>query len=339
VVIAAAWLLLAVAPAEARSKTDVVVVDTGDSITCEIKKLERGLLKVSTDYMSTVYIEWQHVEQLSSTQAFQLEMEDGQRYFGPIEPASQARKMTIPTATDTVTLDHPDVVRITAIDEKFADRMTGSIDLGVTAKNAQSERSFTLGATARYRSRKYLLKGDLDSDYSRRDDVSTIERYDVSAEYQRFRKNRWFVVGYTQLESNSELDLDLRAMLGGGGGRYLVQSNRSLFAVTAGLAANREIYSSVEDDSEETNLEGVLRADYQLFTFSDLSTDFTISLAILPGITDWGRVRTNFGSNLSKELINDFYISFNLTATYDTRPPTEGEKGDWTTWVSLGYSF
>ena len=42
---------------EAREKTDVVILKNGDRITGEIKKLDRGKLKLKTDDMSTVYIE------------------------------------------------------------------------------------------------------------------------------------------------------------------------------------------------------------------------------------------------------------------------------------------
>jgi len=341
VFIGAGCVLLAVAPAHARAKTDVVVVDTGDSITCEIKKLERGMLEVKTDYMSTVYIEWQHVEHVTSTQFFQFEMEDGRRYYGPISTATEARTMKIPTTADTVTLEHPEVVRITPIEKKFADRTKGSIDLGVNARKAHSERSYTLGAKASYRTRKFLLNSSLDSAYSDRSDVEdATNRTDLLFLYQRFRKNRWFVAGFSQYESNNELDLDLRLQLGGGGGRYLVQTNRSVFSVIAGLAANHEVYSTVDDDSRKFNLEGMLTAQYKLFTFGDHKTDFTINLAILPGITQWGRIRTNFGTTLRKELIKDFYISFNLAATYDSEPPTlKTEKEDWNTWASVGYSF
>jgi hypothetical protein len=338
--IAAGCALLFVAPAHARAKTDVVTVDTGDSITCEIKSLERGLLKVSTDYMSTVYIEWRHVEQLSSTHPFQLEIEDGRRYFGPISAATEARKITISTATDTVTLDHPDVVRITAIEKKFSDRIDGSIDIGVNAKKANSERGYTIGARTNYRSQKFLFKASLDSSYSDRTDAEFSERNDLEFQYQRFRKNRWFVTGYSQFETNNELDLDLRAMVGGGVGRYLIQTNRTLFSLVGGLATNRELYSTVMDDSDKINLEGVFAGSFQLFTFGDRETDLTVTLSLLPGITDWGRIRSNFGANLRKELIKDFYISFNFTATYDSDPPTEGaKKEDWNTWASVGYSF
>ena len=49
-------LALLAVPAWAQ-KTDVVTLVNGDTLTCEIKLLERGRLQVSTDHMGTVNIE------------------------------------------------------------------------------------------------------------------------------------------------------------------------------------------------------------------------------------------------------------------------------------------
>ncbi|MFQ5936542.1 MAG: hypothetical protein ACE5LB_09050 [Acidiferrobacterales bacterium] len=41
------------------AKTDKVELMNGDVITCEIKSLQRGVLRVSTDSMGTLDIEWE----------------------------------------------------------------------------------------------------------------------------------------------------------------------------------------------------------------------------------------------------------------------------------------
>ena len=42
-------------------KTDIVTLVNGDTLTCEIKLLDRGRLQVSTDHLGTVNIEWDKV--------------------------------------------------------------------------------------------------------------------------------------------------------------------------------------------------------------------------------------------------------------------------------------
>ena len=59
------------APAWARPKTDVVVLDNGDRVSCEIKKLQRGKLTISTDASGTITLKWSHVVGLQSTFLYQ----------------------------------------------------------------------------------------------------------------------------------------------------------------------------------------------------------------------------------------------------------------------------
>ena len=54
------------APARADPKTDIVVLKNGNTITCEIKRLSRGKLRVKTDDMGTVDIEWDKIESVTA---------------------------------------------------------------------------------------------------------------------------------------------------------------------------------------------------------------------------------------------------------------------------------
>ena len=46
--------------------------------------LERGRLKVSTDSMSTVYIEWKDIQRITSKELYVIEMQDGSRLQGTL---------------------------------------------------------------------------------------------------------------------------------------------------------------------------------------------------------------------------------------------------------------
>jgi hypothetical protein len=328
--------------AGARPKIDVLVMDNGDRITCEIKQLNRNLLEVGTDYMKTVKIEWDQVQTVTSTQLFEVEDRDGTKYYGIIAADADTRALLVVSGMVATALEYQDVVRIAAINEKFLDRIKGAFDLGVTMKRANSEFGYNLGARATYRSRKFVFRSTLDSSTSHRSDVEDTSRNDLQFAYQRFLRSKWFAIGNTQFESNSELDLDLRTSIGGGIGRHMIQTNRSLLSLTAGLVGNREWYALAPEP--ENNLEAAIGASYQLFIFGDRETDLTVDLALLPSLTTWGRVRTNFGTSLRHELITDFYISFNGSATYDSQPPADKKAldpvtTDWSLWMSFGYTF
>jgi hypothetical protein len=336
--VALSVVLAAVASsASARDKLDVVVLDNGDRVTCEIKTLERSVLEVKTDAMGTVSIEWEHVERVTSPQLFQVEDLRGRKFHGSLGDTAEIHSLKVVGLEPTQTLSHDDVVRIAAIDEVWTDRIKGSIDLGLDAKKASHETSYSLGASSSYCTRTFLAELNLQSSITSLTDVPTIQYNDLAFQLNHFRKSRWFSVGHTRFQTSSEQALDLRASLGGGVGKYVLQTNRSLSSVIGGLIATREWYAA--EPEPQDNLEAMISGDFEFFQFSPRKTDFTIDLALYPSLTTSGRVRGYLGSSLRWELIRDFYFSLNLSVDYDSEPPASAETSDWRFWTSLGYSF
>ena len=68
-------------PLAAAPKTDVVILKNGDHITGEVKSLEYNQLKLSTEHMGTIYIEWDKIASIKSNQYLLLERTDGKRYL------------------------------------------------------------------------------------------------------------------------------------------------------------------------------------------------------------------------------------------------------------------
>ena len=68
----------------AQRKTDVVTLYNGDRITGEIKGLLGGILKLSTDAMGTLNIEWQEVSHLESDYYYEVRLSKGTRHFGSV---------------------------------------------------------------------------------------------------------------------------------------------------------------------------------------------------------------------------------------------------------------
>ena len=65
-------------PALAREKSDLLVMKNGDRITCQVKNLDAGVLKVDLDYVDgTVSIDWLKVARLESKFLFLVQLQDG----------------------------------------------------------------------------------------------------------------------------------------------------------------------------------------------------------------------------------------------------------------------
>ncbi len=79
-------LLSLASPLFARDKTDVLVMNNGDRMTCEIKGLDSGVLYVSFDYIDgTTSVDWSKVARLESTQCLLLKQKTVRHMREPSE--------------------------------------------------------------------------------------------------------------------------------------------------------------------------------------------------------------------------------------------------------------
>jgi hypothetical protein len=321
----------------ARPKTDVIVLRNGDRITCEIKKLSRGLLQVSTDDMGTVSIEWLKVAAVTSPAAFEVETSIGYRYYGSLAPEAPGRLAVVSGENRTV-LEQPDIVRIATIEALFLDRLYGNIGAGGSYTQssgvAQASVNFLLGS----RRPAFEWQTTFDGTVTVQQSEPDTGRFTAKGGYTRLLSNRWLVPGTLTVEQNKDLGFDLRTTIALGVGRSVVQSNRTRLRLGVALAGNQEI---PVDAPSVTNIELVIPFDYEFFTYDYPKTDLTVTLTGFPSLSDLGRFRFNSDLTLSRELFtSDFYVSATLYDDYDSRPPSaEASKNDVGLTFSLGWKF
>ena len=331
--------LLWAAPQAFAEKTDIVELVNGDSITCEIQNLERGRLEVKTDSFGTVFIEWKDIVRVTSRQFFVVELQNGNRYEGSlVRPEDEGELMLVKPGEQQVFAMN-DVVRIDLLvlaDERI-ERWDGSVSLGFDAAKANNNVSLSASFDARQRGEDFVLSFN-GSVYSRsQDDLEDSLRANLGGIYRGLLEERWFWAVLGGLERNDELGIDLRSQLGGGYGRFLVQNNRSLWSVLAGVTIVNE--QRAGDESAENNIEGLLNTEYEYFTYDTPKTTFKVGLSLFPGITESGRIRAETNLGLRRELIEDLFLDISFYGSYDNEPPEEGEKSDYGVVTSLGYSF
>src|SRR5688572_19425042 len=107
------WSLLAVAPpVAAADKVDVITFKNGDRVTCEIKRLDRGTLEISTDPLGTVTVHWGEVTAVASPREFDVQVSSGVQYYGALRPAAPGQVIVWAVGLDE-TLALSDIVRLT----------------------------------------------------------------------------------------------------------------------------------------------------------------------------------------------------------------------------------
>jgi len=312
----AAGVLAAAGPALA-ADTDIVVLKNGDRFHGEIKGMEYGRLQLLTTTMSTVYVEWDKVAGLVSPNFFELELMDGTRYYGSLEPAD-AGTLAVALEGQTNALDVWQVVRIRRIKSSFWDRIDGSISLGANYTRSSEIGQGSLSASLRTRRPAFELSTDFSTTITVQPDQPDQSRTAFGVSYLRLMRNRWFVPAVGKLERNTDLGLDLRSSVGGGMGRYVLQTNRSVLSAAGGLLLNRE--NPVEGDTT-TNVEAFVATTYEFFTYDTPKTSIDTTFALFPSLNVSGRYRTDFSLTLSREIVKNFTVGVTAYDSYDNKPP------------------
>jgi hypothetical protein len=339
----ALWLLALAAvsaPVAAAPKTDVVVLKNGDHLTGEVKSLQYNQVKFSTEHMGTVYIEWDKIASIKSDQYLLLESTDGTRYYGQLQPGAVDSQLSLQRkqGEPPQMLEMGTIVRAQPIEGgDVIDRLDGYVSAGLDLAKANSRNSvdFAGGLSSRTRIRQW----ELDGSANLTDDSSgaTSERYQLQFDYRQFLRNRAFYLGFGGLERNTELDLNLRTMAGGGLGRYVMQNDHIEWVAGVGLAYSHENYSGGQ---RVDSLEGVLTTSFRMFRYDFPETDIAATIALLPSLTQSGRFRTEGDLRAKYEFIDDLYFEVKLYGSYDSEPPlADSEQSDYGLTTSLGYSF
>jgi hypothetical protein len=324
----------------AAPKTDVVVLINGDRVTGEVKSLEYNQLKLSTDHLGTIYIEWDKIASLQSSQYLLLERTDGTRYYGQLVESDGDSMLQVARSVDepAVAVDMAVVVRAQPIEGgDLIDRLDGYISAGLDAAKANNRSSIDIagGLSARTREREWAVDGSVNLTDDSAGDSS--ERYQLQGDYRQFFRVSDFYLGFVGFERNTELDLNLRTTAGGGYGRYFVQNNHAEWVGGMGLAYSHENYLGGETVD---SVEGVITTSFKVFRYDFPETDIGGSLTLLPSLTQSGRYRAEGDLRAKYEFVDDLYFELKVYGSYDSEPPlADSEQSDYGVTTSLGYSF
>lgn len=333
-VVAMMWLVMAVA-AFGAPKIDLVSIEKGDRLLCEIKGLDRGRLKISTDALDTVTVYWDRIETVVSPRVYEVEADDGSRYFGALSGAV-SRRLIVGAGATVVDIDMGHVIRITPLEASFWQRLDGNVDLGFSFNKADLETRWTLNGQADYRSRNYEGTATLASQLTLREDTDKLSRNTLSLAGRRLFRRRWFGVVVGQAQENQELGLELRTVAGGGLGRYIVQSNSTTLQLFSGVVYTRELFSDVP---KRNSPEALVGTSWDWFSARNNDIDMSTTAVSYFNVGGDARTRFELQSALRFEFLKDFYFSVNGYTSYDSRPPENQASSDVGLSIALGWKF
>ena len=305
-------------------KTDIIYLKNGDRITGEIKELLFGEVRVETDTIGDIQVNWSKIRGIQSDKSIRVETVDGMRYFGSISKVDED-SLIVDGASGPQVLDLKSIIHIQPIkqDQGFWEGLDKNLRVGFSFTRASDIMRWNVAAGLRHKALRYQTDLTFESFVTNNGGGADSRRANLTASYYRFRGNRNFWYGSGSVQQNDELGIDLRFLLSGGLGRFFVQSQRHELVGAVGIAANRENSTGdmTSSSTTDTQMEGVLQVDWTYFKLNTPKSRIKTRLQYYPGITDTGRTRANFNVTLSQEIFKDLNWNLEFYSSFDSKPP------------------
>ncbi len=334
------FVLAGAARVEARPKTDTIWTDKGDRVVCEILELKQGQLRVGTNDMGTLTIDWLHIVSLRSNYFFRVEPRSGRRYFGSLLLDSAETILQVRRYTDTLRFRRWDVVAITPIETGFWSRLDGSFALGFSYTKASRVAQLTLNWNNRYTMESDLVDLKANAIATSKDDSSDVLRNeDFSLAYYHLFGKRLNASLSGAYQRNDELGLKRRTIAALTGGVSPIKTNLHTLMFSLGAALNAELGTSDSSVATES-VEGVVKLNYSLYKYDSPKSNIAVTLAYFPSLTENDRHRLDFNTTFSHELVSDFFLNLSYYTNLDTKPATQdASTSDFGVVTSFSWSY
>ena len=329
-------------PAQARPSTDVIRFKNGDKWTCEIKKLDHGYLYVGLDYVDgTVSVDWGKIESIESSQLFVVTDSDGVVHEGTISSSAtgkdQITSLTVERGEVRSAISASRVSSIQQTEQRFWNDFHGGVSAGFNFTKSNSQTQYNLNANLNYVKRYWLASSQLQSSFSGSVSAPSDLHNDLNTYAMRTLNARnYVVIALSDFLKSDEQQLSLRAILGGGGGKILKNTETSRILLVGGAVWTHEVYET-SGTPTFNSADAMAGAILEYFRFK--TTNLNLTAFAYPGLSDIGRIRVDTKAAIKYELIKNLYLNFSVYLNYDSSPPRPTNKSDYGSSASLGWSF
>jgi hypothetical protein len=337
--------LFVAAPLWGRKSIDVIVMKNGDHFTCEIKRLQEGVLYTSLDYVDgTISVEWSKVARVESSQLFLVHTQGGSVYTGslktPQTPADEPVKIEIvEVPAKELVLPQSEIVRMEQISENFWQRFSISINSGTIFSKANKNTQYNFGSQVRYRRERWSAEANFTSALSSSQGATTSTRNQLSLQGEHLlRWDNWFYSGVGSFLQSTQQAIRLQTTTGGGIGRYLKNTDRARISLSGGLAWQGTNYeASLSQRGTESVVAGIIVGDVRVFMFK--KTNLDVKANLLPALSQQGRVHFNTNVTYAIQIIRNLWWNFQFYGNWDNRPPANFSGSDYGASSGITWTF
>lgn len=318
-------------------KTDTVHLFNGDKVVGEMKDLKLGLLRVKTDYMASVYIEWDQISTVRTDKRWYVRLRSGAYFDGYLHASPRLDHLYVITNGDSIHVNLIDITTLYRLNKGIWPRTDGNLNAGYNYQKNNGLSQLTLSGTATYRGDHSNVSFSFNSITTVQTEVDDNRKQDINLSWERNLWGRWTSVFGVGAETNTELDLDLRLRANAGLGNYVLLSVHASNLLGGGIQGNRE---QSGNGSASDNFELFLGDRFRFKTYRFPKAEVTIDAAGYYGLTIRDRWRFTTNVALRYEVVRDLQIGLEFYEQYDSQPLDGGSAlNDWRVATTIGYVF
>ena len=318
------------------AQTDTLITTNKETITGEIKQMDRGVLTIETDYSDSDFlIEWNKVSSIQSKNHFIVSLTTGERIVGTLNGTSDA--FLIEDENKIYKKDRESIVSIESLDDTFLGRLSASLGVGFNLTKANNLRQFNMRSSLGYFAQNWKADASFDVVYSEQDSTAQTKRIDGKVSYNYFLLSDWYISASSDFLHNEEQKLKLRTTPKIGFGNYIIHTNSVYLSISSGVSGNFEEYTDPTLDGRNSS-EIFFSAELNMFDFGDLSL-LTNTIAY-KNLNEGDRLRNDFKLDLKYDVLGtDFYIKLGYTLNYDSQPIEGAQTTDYVIQTTFGWDL
>ncbi|MDX1776274.1 MAG: DUF481 domain-containing protein [Desulfobulbales bacterium] len=314
---------------------DEVILDNGDRLTGKIIEIRDGVMILDTSHSGTINVQFEAVRQISSSEAVELHLADGEILKGKITTTT-GNQVAVDEGPgrEAVTVGLDNIVALNPPPKEPA-TWKGNVSVGGSWQDGNSDTmNVSAGALAVRRTDNDRFLINFLYNKTEDDGRRTAENTWGQLKYDYFLSPKWYLYLNVDMLSDEFQDINFRTSVGPGFGYQIWdEANRSL-ALEAGISYTNEDRDLGEDNDWISARIGI-NFLYKLFD----RIIFTDQFVIYPNLDDTGEytlrneaaISTDIGANWSLKLSN-IWVS-------NSDPGPGFEKDDFTWILGLQYSF
>lgn len=326
------------------ARADQVTLTNGDRLTGRILELNAEELRLETDLLGEITVPRKIIASLSADQQLAVTLPDGRIARATLTPQDSQVEVQTDTERTTVALGELQALRTPEGQEKYEQSLHPrwnqnwqlGVDFALSARGGGGTTRTTLGVDAT----RYTLNDELTLSYQSlleqeaRGAVTNDDKIRAAADYLRRLSDSLYYFGATDFDYDALQNLNLRAVLAGGLGWRMKESQKLVFDLIGGGAFNQEFF---QEEAPRRSPEGLVgeRLRWQIGP----RAKFEERLALFPNLSDPGEYRVRVTTSLEVRINTWLSWQLNYSTHFLSDPPPQTKRNDSLVTSGLRLSF